>query len=128
MPRKGSLGAAAYDLRAIRSIHLKPWKTVQINLGFAISFPKHLYWQISGRSSLTKKQLLVPLGTLDADYQGEVKVQMLNANNSACTIRKGQRIAQLSIKQQIPISWQQVSSFPTTTGRGVGAFGSTGRF
>ena len=99
---------------------------MQINLGFAISFPKHLYGQICGRSSLTKKKLLVPLGTLDQNFQEEAVVQIINLNKTIYTIRRGQRIAQLLIKQDIPVRWKQVDSFPSKTSRG--AFGSTGRF
>ena len=65
-------------------------------------------------------------GTVDADYRGEVSVLLINHGDAPFAIRRGERIAQMVIA---PVAQAQLVAVATlsTTDRGSGGYGSTGR-
>ena len=65
-------------------------------------------------------------GTVDADYRGEVGVLLINHGDAPFTIRRGERIAQMVIA---PVTRAELVAVPSlsSTDRGSGGFGSTGR-
>jgi dUTP pyrophosphatase len=65
-------------------------------------------------------------GTIDADYRGEICVLLINHGSEPFTVRRGERIAQMVIA---PVSRAELvpTSSLSTTDRGSGGFGSTGR-
>lgn len=65
-------------------------------------------------------------GTVDADYRGEVSVLLINHGDEPFTIRRGERIAQLVIAAVTQANLVVVASL-SSTDRGSGGFGSTGR-
>ena len=81
--------------------------------------------QIRPRSGLAAKYgvtLLNTPGTIDADYRGPIKVNLINHGKESFFVRKGDRIAQgvCALVTQLPeIEVKQVI-------RGTGGFGSTG--
>jgi len=70
-------------------------------------------------------------GVIDQDYHGEIMVSLWNRNNPTfCKdriIQHGDRIAQLVIFPIIRSQPKIVSVFSSSTDRGAGGFGSTGR-
>ena len=67
-----------------------------------------------------------PVGTIDADYRGEIQVILINHGTDAFTIRRGERIAQMVIAPVVQAQLVPVVSLAATE-RGSGGFGSTGR-
>lgn len=65
-------------------------------------------------------------GTIDADYRGEVRVILINLGDSAISMDRGDRIAQLVICPVLNVQFQVVSELDETV-RGEGGFGSTGQ-
>jgi dUTP pyrophosphatase len=65
-------------------------------------------------------------GTVDADYRGEVSVLLINHGDKAFTIARGERIAQMVIAPVAHAELVRVTAL-STTARGSGGFGSTGR-
>jgi dUTP pyrophosphatase len=65
-------------------------------------------------------------GTIDADYRGEIGVLLINHSASAFTIRRGERIAQMVIAQVVRAELVTATTLSSTE-RGAGGFGSTGR-
>ena len=65
-------------------------------------------------------------GTIDADYRGEIKVLVINFGSEAVTITRGMRIAQMVIAAHATVHWQETAEL-STTDRGAGGFGSSGR-
>jgi dUTP pyrophosphatase len=64
-------------------------------------------------------------GTVDSDYRGEIQVILINLGQSAFTVQRGDRIAQLVIApvaQAQLIETQQLDE----TQRGSRGFGSSG--
>lgn len=98
-----------------------------IHTGVHIQLTEGYEAQVRGRSGLNKKHgIVVPTGTIDADYRGEICVVVYNLSREAYTIQEGERIAQLVIAPVIQADWQQVESLDKTD-RGENGFGSTGK-
>ena len=107
-------------------IQLLPLDRKDINTGVHIQLPEGYEAQVRGRSGLNKNHGIVcPVGTIDADYRGEVGVTLYNLSREPYEIKPGDRIAQLVISPCIQANWEEVESL-NTTGRN-GGFGSTGK-
>jgi dUTP pyrophosphatase len=65
-------------------------------------------------------------GTIDSDYRGEVGVLLINHGREAFVVRRGDRIAQMVVAPVVQTRLEEVAA-TTTTKRGAGGFGSTGR-
>ena len=81
------------------------------------------------RSGLAAKHGVTVLnspGTVDADYRGEVNVLLINHGDTPFPIRRGERIAQMVIAPVVQAQLVPVTQL-STTDRGSGGFGSTGR-
>lgn len=97
-----------------------------VNTGIHIALPDGYEAQVRGRSGLNaKKGVIVPTGTIDADYRGEIKVVIYNLGNSDFSVFDGDRIAQLVISPVVQAKFNEVADLDTTE-RGAGGFGSTG--
>ena len=97
-----------------------------INTKVSVALPEGYEAQVRGRSGLNKNHgIVVPVGTIDADYRGEIGVVLYNLSRVPYTINPGDRIAQLVISPAIQAKWDEVESL-NATGRN-GGFGSTGK-
>lgn len=129
LPTYQSKDAAGCDLiySGDHFIQLLPLDRITINTGVHIQLPEGYEAQIRGRSGLNKGYgIVVPTGTIDADYRGEIRVVMYNLSRVPYTITPGDRIAQLVICPVVQADWQQVEHLDKTD-RGEGGFGSTGK-
>ena len=90
-----------------------------IPTGLAIETPPGHEVQVRPRSGLSRRGVVVAFGTVDADYRGEVLVNMRWPG-------EGDRIAQLVVA---PVALSEVEEVEALgeTERGGGGFGSTGR-
>jgi dUTP pyrophosphatase len=66
------------------------------------------------------------VGLIDSDYQGELMISCWNRGATEFTIEPGDRIAQLVLVPVVQASLKVVDEF-TSTARGTGGFGSSGR-
>lgn len=129
LPNYQSKDAAGCDLiyGGDRPITLLPLDRAFIHTGVHIALPVGYEAQVRGRSGLNKTHgIVVPTGTIDADYRGEIGVVVYNLSREPFTIHPGDRIAQLVICPVIQAEWQQVDHLDKTD-RGDGGFGSTGK-
>lgn len=122
--------AAGVDLYAnVReSVILEPGTHKLIATGIAIALPEGYEAQIRARSGLAAKHgigLVNGIGTIDADYRGEIKVILMNWGDEAFEIKRGERIAQMVINQIEQVEFQVTTSLDETS-RGEGGFGHTG--
>ena len=107
---------------------LQPMERAIIPIGLAIELPANYEAQIRARSGLAIKNgitMINGVGTIDADYRGEIGVLIVNLGSEAFVIEPGMRIAQMIIARYENIKWQQVDSLNETQ-RGDGGYGSTG--
>lgn len=133
LPRYESVGAAGADLKAClgvgESLVIAPGARVLVPTGLAFEIPLGFEVQVRPRSGLSlKTNLLVTNspGTIDSDYRGEVKVILGNFGDKEYVIEHGDRIAQMVIAPVIQAQFNVVNSL-SSTDRGAGGFGSTGK-
>lgn len=129
VPRKAHDDDAAYDLRSRQDIELPVGKPVIVPTGLFLELPAGYEAQIRPRSGLAIKHsigLLNSPGTIDAGYRGEVGIISFNAGSEPFKVNRGDRIAQMVISKLPEVELVQVKSLSTTK-RGSGGFGSTGK-
>ena len=128
LPTYQTKDAAGCDLINIgKTIKLYPLDRAVINTGVRIQLPEGYEAQVRGRSGLNRDHgIVVPTGTIDADYRGEIGVVVYNLSREPYIIEEGERIAQLVICPVVQADWQQVE-YLDKTDRGEGGFGSTGK-
>ena len=107
-------------------IKLYPLDRVFINTKVSVALMDGYEAQVRGRSGLNRDHgIVVPVGTVDADYRGEIGVMVYNMSREPYEIKPGARIAQLVISPCVRAKWEEVESL-NATGRN-GGFGSTGK-
>ena len=133
LPAYQSADAAGLDLLAAvpqdAPLVLAPGKHAMVPTGLAIALPSGFEAQVRPRSGLAAKHGVTVLnspGTIDADYRGEINVILINHGEAPFPIRRGERIAQMVIAPVVQAQLAPVVAL-TTTDRGSGGFGSTGR-
>ena len=131
LPSYGNEGSAGADLRALLDapLELAPGDTALIGTGLAIYIQDPgLCGLILPRSVLGHQGLVLGnlVGLIDSDYKGELKISTWNRGHTPQVIQPGDRIAQLIITPVLQPTWQEVDEF-TTSSRGDGGFGHTGR-
>jgi len=131
LPTYATKAAAGVDLKAVLEdpIVLEPLERKIIGTGLKIALPEGYEAQVRPRSGLAAKQGISVLnapGTIDADYRGEIGVILVNLSNKAVTIQPGDRIAQLVFAKFEQVQWESTEKLSTTE-RGTGGFGSTGK-
>lgn len=100
IPHYQTIGSAGLDLHSIEAATIEPGKWELVGTGLKINLPKDTEGQVRSRSGLAAKSGVFVLnapGTIDEDYQGEIKVILYNANDSIFSVEKGDRIAQLVV-------------------------------
>ena len=131
-PAKGSEYAAGWDLYALEDSVVPFRKSVKLRTGIIVAIPDGYEGQVRARSSLGSKGLILPhsIGTIDADYRGELFVLMTwICEGDSYTVKAGERMAQLLISPIPEVRFDEVSVEDLgDTKRGTGGFGSTGRF
>ena len=123
--------SAGLDIRANldEPVTLQPRERAMIPTGLFVELPEGCEMQIRPRSGLAAKHGITVLnspGTIDADYRGEIKVILVNLSNEPFTIEAGERIAQMIVARYEQIEWQPAEELSSTE-RGAGGFGSTGK-
>jgi dUTP pyrophosphatase len=131
LPTYGSAEAAGADLYACleADVTIGPGQTVFIPTGLAMELPKGCAGLLYARSGLACKRGLAPankVGVIDSDYRGEFIVALHNHGLEPQTVANGERIAQLIITPVLTPAYEETADL-STTDRGVGGFGSTGR-
>lgn len=128
LPFRATTGSTGYDLYACLDEELTVGpEPVRVPTGIAIETPDGYDVQIRPRSGLSARGVMVTLGTIDADYRGELMVTMYTLPyREPHVIHSGDRIAQLVISRLTDVVLEEVGELATTE-RGAGGHGSTGR-
>lgn len=127
VPVKAHMSDAGFDVYATRDICINFGEIIKEPLNIRIALPKGTYAQITTKSGLGSKGMLVYAGIIDAGYRGIVHVIATNLNkDKPIIINKGAKLAQMIIH---PFNDQyymnHVDSLDLNTDRGEGGFGST---
>ena len=116
------------DLGGAGETFLLSAQTALLPTGIAIQPPPGMEAQIRPRSSFSRQGVVKPLGTIDADYRGElfVALALRGPAGRERRIRHGERIAQLIVAPVALCPVVEVEALEATE-RGGGGFGSSGR-
>lgn len=128
MPERATEGATGFDLHACVEGELEVGQApVRVPTGVAIEAPPGFDVQIRPRSGLSAQGVMATLGTIDADYRGELLVTMyVLPFRGPHVIHNGDRIAQLVIGRVAAVTLEPAEEL-TATARDAGGHGSTGR-
>jgi dUTP pyrophosphatase len=129
MPVRATALASGYDLYACldgRTVEVGQRPTL-VGTGVALEVPAGLDAQVRPRSGLARQGVLTTYGTIDADYRGELMINMYTmAPDIRYVVHDGDRIAQLVITRLVDTELEQALVL-SETARGNGGHGSTGR-
>jgi len=132
LPEYKTSGSSGMDLMAFieNPIKIVPNTVELIPTGLSIAIPEDLEIQIRPRSGLAAKSSIGVLnspGTIDSDYRGELKIILFNHGNKDFIVNNNDRVAQMVLTPVIKMELEEVDQLPETI-RGVGGFGSTGKW
>jgi dUTP pyrophosphatase len=130
LPKYAKPGDAGADLYSRIDIELSPMQRALVPTGLAIALPPGYAGFLHPRSGRAAKEGLSMVnapGTIDAGYRGEIQVILINLDSEKkITIKRGERIAQLVIKEVSQAEFVEVEQLPGTS-RGEAGFGSSGK-
>ena len=130
LPGYATTGSSGVDLYADVSGEtiISPGEIKLISSGIYIEIPEGYEAQIRPRSGLALKHgitLVNTPGTIDSDYRGLVSIIMTNLGKEDFVIKRGDRIAQMVIKNVTQADFVEVEDLNDTV-RAHGGFGHTG--
>lgn len=132
LPFKAHKTDAGFDLFATSDISIFPGIVTKHPLNFKMKLPEGTYAQITSKSGLGSKGLLVYAGIIDESYRGvpHVVCTLLATDYQTSVpliIKQGQKLAQMIVHPYSPEYFmEQVEHVSEDTERGSGGFGSTG--
>lgn len=129
VPTYAHPGDAGADLCSAESLVIPPGGRATVGTGTAIALPDGYAAFVVPRSGLAARHGITIVnspGTVDAGYRGEIKVTVLNTDQSEpFVIEVGDRIAQVIVWPVERARFIAVDSLPGSH-RGERGFGSTG--
>jgi dUTP pyrophosphatase len=129
LPTRAHDNDAGLDLYAAEAARIVPGARVTVGTGLAVAVPDGLAGLVLPRSGLALKHgvtLVNSPGLIDPGYRGEVRVVLLNTDQTiAFQVKPGDRIAQLLLVPIATASPMQADALDEST-RGAGGFGSSG--
>jgi len=131
VPRYATEGSSGMDLVADVNgeVVLLPGDIKLISAGIYISMPEGYEAEVRPRSGLALKHgisLVNTPGTIDSDYRGLVNIIMINHGKEPFAIKRGDRIAQMVIKEVVKADIEATEKLDDTV-RSHGGFGHTGK-
>lgn len=133
IPSYKTIGSAGIDLVACipSPVVISGGQNQLIGTGLAINIQDPgLVAVVASRSGLClNHQIRIGqgVGIIDSDYHGEIGVILHNDGKNDYIVNPGERIAQLLFMPVVQVAFKIVPEFTTTTERGKGGFGSTGK-
>jgi dUTP pyrophosphatase len=126
-----SNGNVGYDLFIKDTTIVLPGETVKLPLGVYCESVDGIAYDLRCRSSIykTKLRLCNGVGTIDANYRGEICACVDNIGTECITVTRGDRLFQLVFGDGVPITIEPVLHYNdlSNTDRGANGFGSTGK-
>jgi dUTP pyrophosphatase len=128
VPERAYAGDAGLDLASCERVELRPGERATVGTGLAIAIPDGYAGFVQPRSGLAARHGLTIVNTpglVDSGYRGELRVVLLNTDESEpFVVEPGMRIAQLVVLQVPGIDPVEVGELPESE-RGVRGFGSS---
>lgn len=134
-PNRGTSLSAGLDFYVpndYKTLTIEPNKSVLIPSGIHVKMdPEYVLIAFNKSGIASKKSLIIGAQVIDADYEGEVHINLHNVGNETQIINPGDKIAQfilLKVNLANPVEYESLESLygDSTSERGSGGFGSTG--
>jgi dUTP pyrophosphatase len=129
LPKRAYPGDAGLDLAACERQELEPGERAVVGTGLAVAIPEGYAGFVQPRSGLADKHGITIVnapGLVDAGYRGELKVILLNTDQSQrFVVEPGMRIAQLVVLEVPEVELVESDELPVTA-RGARGHGSSG--
>lgn len=124
---------SGFDLHSVEEVIVEPLGRSIVPTGLVFGIPEEYEIQIRPKSGLALKQGLTVLntpGTVDAGYDGEIKVIIFNTTNKSITINKGMKVGQAVLCPVVCGKYVEIELVQNIEKRerGINGFGSTGLF
>ena len=126
LPTKHNSNDAAFDLYAVKDMQISADTTNIAHTGISIEIPMGYFGKIESRSSLAKRGIFCTAGVIDSGYRGEIMVVINNKSHENYEIKKGDRIAQMTVHKVENFEIVEVEVLDKELDRG-GGFGSSGK-
>lgn len=142
MPTKAHASDAGWDLYATEDITIFPGQVMKHPLNIRLELPANTWAEITSKSGLGAKGLMVYAGVIDQGYRGIPHVVFTNLwiidqideqgyplmRTQPIVIKKGEKLAQLIMNPYSESFYMtQVDKISTETTRGGAGFGSSGK-
>lgn len=126
-PVRGTSGSSGLDVFSTADYDIAPRGDVLIPLDLRFEIPFGWDLAVYNKSGVsTKLKLSKGAELIDSDYRGNCHIHLYNNSDVLVHISKGQKIAQLVMRQVWMGDIQEVKEISTNTERATGGFGSTG--
>jgi deoxycytidine triphosphate deaminase len=96
-PGNPKLNPAGIDLRADRSLVLKPGQQTLVATVERVELSERFLGILHIRSSLAREGIVASLALVDPGFRGQLTVSLHNAGDRLVSLRKGERFIQLSL-------------------------------
>lgn len=127
-PAKKRREDAGYDIFSAEEATIPAGGRRNFHTGVRLAVPMGWYYEIKGRSGLGFSGVEPFIGTLDATYNGFLRVLLFNFSDEDYHVHKGDRIAQILFHKQFEMLPVEVEEFSEAYNkRGVSGFGSSGK-
>lgn len=126
-PVRGTKGSSGLDVFSPISTEVPARGDVLIPLDLRFEIPYG--WDLAAYNKsgvATKLKLDKGAELIDSDYRGTVHIHLFNNSDNVVKIERGQKIAQLVMREVWMGEIEESESISTETERGEGGFGSTG--
>lgn len=127
-PQKAHVTDTGYDLCLVKKIKEDVNGMIMYDTGIAVQPPLGYYFELVGRSSISKTGYIVAnsIGIIDASYTGSLKVALIKVNKDAPDLELPARLVQLIPRQLVHMDAIEVNDLSETK-RADGGFGSSGK-
>ena len=107
---------------------IQPGGRVLVPSGIQVDIEdKQTYLKAENKSGIASRLgLVIGACVIDADYHGEIHINLINTSNKPVTLKYGQKVVQFIEQRYYSSTWVEVDSIDTDSDRGTGGFGSTG--
>lgn len=126
-PKRAHETDAGYDLYAPTGGIIPAHGSAVVNTHVCVEIPDGYFGQITHRSGMNfKSGIIVPNGTIDSPYRGEIKIKLYNLTDRPYVYGAGDRIAQMIILPYMGLDVEEVEELSDTDRASTG-FGDSGK-
>lgn len=126
---KGSAGIDFYVPNDFQKQYVLPGEQILIPSGIKVNIPEGFCLIGFNKSSVAVKGLSAGAVVVDEDFQGEIKLNLINTSINNIEIEPGQKIIQFILMPVVYCDIEETNLdqlYSEITERGEGGFGSTG--